>query len=307
ARTVPAAQFCRRRTDPVTATNRMPLPHGTLDLIEAALDEDVGPGDFTTLWTVPPERRAVARIVAKARGVIAGSEVAAEAFRSVDTGLRVEIVADDGTAVVEGDEVMRVRGSAASILTGERTALNFLQQLSGVATMTRRYVDAIAGTGARVIDTRKTTPGMRRLEKAAVVAGGGANHRAGLYDMVMIKDNHIAAAGGITAAVAAVRARNHRGLRVEVETTDLDEVREALAAGVDRIMFDNMTPELMRQAVALVREMGDARPETEASGGITLETIRGYAESGVDFISVGALTHSAPALDLSLRLEVAPA
>lgn len=281
----------------------MPLPPEALSLIEAALAEDVGPGDFTTLWTVPADRRARARIVAKAPGVIAGSEVAVEVFRRVDVSLDVEVVAGDGTAVEPGDVVMRISGSAASILTAERTALNFLQQLSGVATVTRRYVDAIAGTGARVIDTRKTTPGMRRLEKAAVVAGGGANHRVGLYDMVMIKDNHIAAAGGITAAVAAVRARNDRAVRVEVETTSLDEVREALAAGVDRVMFDNMTPELMRQAVALVRAAGSGRPETEASGGITLETIRGYAETGVDFISVGALTHSAPALDLSLRLE----
>jgi nicotinate-nucleotide pyrophosphorylase (carboxylating) len=285
----------------------MPLPPEALSLIDDALAEDVGPGDFTTLWTVPAGRRANARIVAKARGVIAGMEVAIEAFRRVDPSLALDVVAGDGSAVAPGDEVMRISGSAASILTAERTALNFLQQLSGVATLTRAYVDAIAGTGARVIDTRKTTPGMRRLEKAAVVAGGGANHRVGLHDMVMIKDNHIAAAGGITAAVEAVRARNDRGLRVEVETTSLGEVREALAAGVDRIMFDNMSPELMRQAVALVRAAGDARPETEASGGITLETIRGYAETGVDFISVGALTHSAPALDLSLRLEAAGA
>ncbi|HEX6749768.1 MAG TPA: carboxylating nicotinate-nucleotide diphosphorylase [Longimicrobium sp.] len=283
------------------------LPGEALWLIEAALAEDVGPGDFTTLWTVPAERRAVARIVAKAPGVIAGSEVAVEVFRRVDPSLAVKVVAGDGTAVSAGDEVMRISGPARSILTAERTALNFLQQLSGVATVTRRYVDAIAGTGARVIDTRKTTPGMRWLEKAAVVAGGGANHRGGLYDMVMIKDNHIAAAGGITAAVEAVRAGNDRRLRVEVETTDLAEVREALAAGVDRIMFDNMTPEAMREAVDLVRSVDVARPETEASGGITLETIRGYAETGVDFISVGALTHSAPALDLSLRLEAARA
>ncbi len=285
----------------------MTLPGEALWLIEAALAEDVGPGDFTTLWTVPAVRRAHARIVAKARGVIAGSEVAVEVFRRVDPSLSVVVVAGEGTAVRAGDEVMRISGPARSILTAERTALNFLQQLSGVATVTRRYVDAIAGTGARVIDTRKTTPGMRWLEKAAVVAGGGANHRVGLYDMVMIKDNHIAAAGGITAAVQAVRARNDRGLRVEVETTDLGEVREALGAGVDRIMFDNMTPEAMREAVTLVRAAGDARPETEASGAITLETIRGYAETGVDFISVGALTHSAPALDLSLRLEAARA
>jgi nicotinate-nucleotide pyrophosphorylase (carboxylating) len=285
----------------------MTLPAEALALIDAALAEDVGDGDVSTLWTVPEARRAEARIVAKAPGVIAGSEVAAEVFRRVDPSLSIETVAPDGTAVEPGDLVMRVTGSARSILTAERTALNFLQRLSGVATVTRRYVDAIRGTGARVIDTRKTTPGMRRLEKAAVVAGGGANHRVGLFDMVMIKDNHIAAAGGITAAVEAVRARSDRRLRVEVETTNAAEVREALAAGVDRIMFDNMTPEAMHEAVAIVREAGVGRPETEASGGITLETIRAFAETGVDFISVGALTHSAPALDLSLRLEAIPA
>ena len=282
----------------------MTLPQGAAALIDAALAEDVGAGDFTTLWTVPADRRAEAAIVAKAEGVIAGSEVAAEVFRRVDPALSVETVVGDGTAVRPGDVVMRIGGSARSILTAERTALNFLQQLSGVATATRRYAQAIEGTAARVIDTRKTTPGMRLLEKAAVVAGGGANHRVGLYDMVMIKDNHIAAAGGITAAVEAVRRRNDRGLRVEVETTNLDEVREALAAGVDRIMFDNMSVPLMDEAVALVRAH-HPRPETEASGGITLETIGGYAGTGVDFISVGALTHSAPSLDLSLQLRAA--
>jgi nicotinate-nucleotide pyrophosphorylase (carboxylating) len=283
----------------------MTLPREASALIDAALAEDVGAGDFTTLWTVPADRRAEAAIVAKASGVIAGSEVAAEVFRRVDPDLHVVTDSGDGTAVKPGDGVMRVSGSAVSILTAERTALNFLQQLSGVATATARYVEAIAGTGARVIDTRKTTPGMRLLEKAAVVAGGGANHRVGLYDMVMIKDNHIAAAGGITAAVEAGRARNDRGLRVEVETTTLAEVSEALAAGVDRVMFDNMAPALMRQAIALVAAAGSSRPETEASGGITLETIRAFAETGVDFISVGALTHSSPALDLSLRLHAA--
>ena len=280
----------------------MTLPAEALSLIDAALAEDVGPGDFTTLWTVPEGRRAEARIVAKAPGVVAGSEVAAEVFRRVDPSLDVEVAAPDGTVLQPGDLAMRVAGAARSILTAERTALNFLQRLSGVATVTRAYVRAIEGTGARIIDTRKTTPGMRRLEKAAVLAGGGANHRVGLHDMVMIKDNHIAAAGGITAAVESVRARNDRGIKVEVETTNLDEVREALRAGADRIMFDNMPPDLMRQAVALVRE-ADPRPETEASGGITLETIRAAAETGVDFISVGALTHSAPALDLSLQLR----
>jgi len=283
----------------------MTLPREAGALIDAALAEDVGAGDFSTLWTVPAERRAEAAIVAKADGVIAGSEVAAEVFRRVDPALRVEVVAADGIAVTPGDAVMRIGGSARSILTAERTALNFLQQLSGVATVTRRYVDAVHGTGARVIDTRKTTPGMRLLEKAAVVAGGGANHRVGLYDMVMIKDNHIAAAGGIMGAVEAVRVRNDRGLRVEIETTTLAEVGEALAARVDRVMFDNMDPATMRKAVALVAAAGEPRPETEASGGITLETILAFAETGVDFISVGALTHSAPALDLSLRLHAA--
>jgi nicotinate-nucleotide pyrophosphorylase (carboxylating) len=282
----------------------MTLPREAAALIDAALAEDVGAGDFTTLWTMPAERRARAEIVAKAPGVIAGSEVAVEVFRRVDPSLRVEVAAGDGTAVAPRDTVMRIEGSARSILTAERTALNFLQQLSGVATATRRYVDAIAGTGARVIDTRKTTPGMRLLEKAAVVAGGGSNHRVGLYDMVMIKDNHIAAAGGIVPAVEAVRVRNDRGLRVEVETSTLAEVGEALAARVDRVMFDNMDPATMREAVALAAA-GDPRPETEASGGITLETIRAFAETGVDFISVGALTHSAPALDLSLQLRPA--
>jgi nicotinate-nucleotide pyrophosphorylase (carboxylating) len=283
----------------------MTLPRETTALIDAALAEDVGAGDFTTLWTMPAERRARAEIVAKAPGVIAGSEVAVEVFRRVDPALRVQVAAGDGTAVAPRGTVMRIEGSARSILTAERTALNFLQQLSGVATATRRYVDAVAGTGARVIDTRKTTPGMRLLEKAAVVAGGGSNHRVGLYDMVMIKDNHIAAAGGIRAAVEAVRVRNDRGLRVEVETSTLAEVGEALAARVDRVMFDNMDPATICEAVALVAAAGDGRPETEASGGITLETIRAFAETGVDFISVGALTHSVPALDLSLQLRPA--
>jgi nicotinate-nucleotide pyrophosphorylase (carboxylating) len=280
------------------------LTRDAIALIDAALDEDVGPGDFTTLWTVPEQRRAEARIVAKQPGVIAGSDVAAEVFRRVDPSLDIHVDLPDGTAVQPGDVTLTVRGSARSILTAERTALNFMQRLSGVATVTRTYMQAVAGTSARVIDTRKTTPGMRRLEKAAVLAGGGANHRVGLHDMVMIKDNHIAAAGGITAAVNAVRAQNDRGLRVEVETTTLDEVREALAAGVDRIMFDNMTPDGIRAALEVVAG-ADPRPETEASGGITLGTIADYARTGVDFISIGALTHSAPSLDLSLQLRAA--
>ena len=272
-------------------------------LIDWALEEDVGPGDFTTLWTFPAGRRAEAGVVAKAHGVIAGMEVAREVFRRIDPALEVTAHVEDGAAVSPGDPVLSLRGAARSILTGERVALNFLQRLSGVATVTRRYVEAVAGTGARVIDTRKTTPGMRAFEKRAVVAGGGANHRFGLHDMVLIKENHVAAAGGITAAVETVRSHNGAGLKVEVETTNLAEVEEALRVGVDRIMFDNMPVPLLREAVALVAARGDARPETEASGGITLETIRPVAETGVDFISVGALTHSAPALDLSLLLR----
>jgi nicotinate-nucleotide pyrophosphorylase (carboxylating) len=267
------------------------LRRDALLLIDAALAEDVGPGDFTTLWTVPEDRQAEAVVVAKASGVFGGCYAATETFRRVDPHLEIEAAFAEGTAIEPGDVTMTIRGSARSILTAERTALNFLQRLR-----------AVEGTGARVIDTRKTTPGMRWLEKAAVAAGGGTNHRFGLHDMVMIKDNHIAAAGGITAAVEAGRSQNDLGLAVEVETGTLDEVREALAAGADRIMFDNMTPEMMREAVEIVRAHGEGRPETEASGGITLETIRAYAQTGVDYISIGALTHSAPSLDLSLRL-----
>ena len=272
-------------------------------LVSTALAEDIGPGDWTTLWTVPAGVTAEASVVAKADGVISGVAVAAEAFRQVDPALEFHADRHDGAAVSSGDTVLRIVGSARATLTGERVALNFLQQLSGVATLTRRYVDAVQGTGTRIIDTRKTTPGMRALEKAAVVAGGGANHRFGLYDMVMIKDNHIAAAGGIKAAVEAVRRQNQQRVAVEVETTSLAEVQEALEAGADRILFDNMPLSLLRAAVAVVAENGEHRPQTEASGGITLETVRAVAETGVDLISVGALTHSAPALDLSLRLS----
>ena len=271
-------------------------------LVEAALAEDIGSGDWTTRWTVPEETRASARVIAKAHGVLAGIEVAREVFRQVDPMLEIDVRVSDGGGVAPGEEVLRLRGSAWSILSGERVALNFLQRLSGVASLTRQYVDRVEGTGVRILDTRKTTPGLRRLEKAAVRAGGGTNHRAGLYDMVLIKENHIAAAGGITAAVQAVRRQNAEGLSVEVETTNLDEVQEALAAGVDIILLDNMGSELLRRAVELVRGSGQ-EVRTEASGGIDLDTVRGVAETGVDLISVGALTHSAPALDLSLLID----
>jgi nicotinate-nucleotide pyrophosphorylase (carboxylating) len=273
-------------------------------LIRAALAEDVGAGDWTTLWTVPEGRAVAARIVAKADGVLAGVPIAEAVFAAVDPSLELIRQQDDATPVTRGVEVLTLRGSARSILTGERVALNFLQRLSGVATLTRRYVDAVAGTGAVILDTRKTTPGMRALEKDAVRAGGGSNHRFGLHDMVLVKENHIVAAGGITAAVGAVRQQNRLGLRVEVETTRPAEIEEALAAGVDRILFDNMTVAELRAAVEQVRRSSAPETETEASGGVELRTVAGIAATGVDFISVGALTHSASALDLSLLVEL---
>ncbi len=271
-------------------------------IVARALEEDVGSGDRTTLWTVPAERRVVARVVAKAAGVIAGMGVALETFRQVDPAVVAEQLVEDGDRVESGAVVLRLEGPARGILTGERVALNFLQRLSGVATLTRAFVDAVDGTGARILDTRKTTPGLRRLEKDAVRAGGGVSHRFGLFDMVLIKENHIRAAGGIGAAVGAVRGANAEGLKVEVETTNLDEVREAVAAGVDRILFDNMSLAELAEGVAVVRGSGGSI-ETEASGGVSLSTVREIASTGVDFVSVGALTHSAPALDLSLLVD----
>jgi nicotinate-nucleotide pyrophosphorylase (carboxylating) len=269
------------------------------DLVELALREDLGSGDVTVRHFTDPTRRNCARIVARQPGVLAGIATATEVFRRVDPALEVTPLLADGARLNGGDEVMRISGPTGSILTAERTALNFLQRLSGVATATRRYVDALVGTNARLLDTRKTTPGFRELEKAAVRAGGGTNHRLGLHDMVMVKDNHLA--GGLSAAAleAGVRSAKAAGLRVEVEADTLEQVREFVRLeGIDVILLDNMTLEDMRAAVAL-------RPpgiQLEASGGITLENIRSVAETGVDFISVGALTHSAPALDLSLEI-----
>jgi nicotinate-nucleotide pyrophosphorylase (carboxylating) len=279
----------------------MRLPEDVEAVIGLAIEEDVGAGDWTTLWTVAPTRHATARIVAKAAGVVAGTEVARSVFHRVDPMLGVEIVVGDGGAVRPGDEVIRLDGAARAILTAERTALNFLQRLSGIATVTREYVDAVAGTGARILDTRKTTPGLRTLEKAAVAAGGGSNHRIGLHDMVLIKENHIRAAGGITAALDAVARQNAAGLPVEIEVTSQDELREALAAGARRVLLDNMSIEELRAAVALAKEFAPGT-ETEASGGVTLHRLREIAETGVTYISSGALTHSAPALDLSLLI-----
>lgn len=270
-------------------------------MVRDFLAEDVGSGDVTTAATVPEGTRARARITQKQDGVISGLDAAAATFRATDPDVSITRLTDEGVMRPAPAPVLEVIGTAHGILEAERTALNLLQRLSGVATLTHRYAQAIAGTGARILDTRKTTPGLRLLEKEAVVHGGGHNHRIGLYDMVLIKENHVAAAGGIANAVHA--AREHApGLPLECEVRDLDELRQALEAGAPRVLLDNMSPGELREAVALV----GGRAETEASGGVTLDTIREIAETGVTYVSVGALTHSAPALDLSLILEPLP-
>jgi nicotinate-nucleotide pyrophosphorylase (carboxylating) len=267
------------------------------DVVARALSEDVGDGDLTTESTVPVVSRARALITQKAPGLVFGLDVAEEAFRALDPAMAIERLSPEGEWR-EGGPVLELTGTARAILTGERTALNFLGRLSGVATLTNRYVQAVEGTGTRILDTRKTTPGLRMLEKAAVAAGGGTNHRAGLYDAILIKENHAAIAGGVANAVELARAQS-RDLPLEVECRSLAEVTDALAAGAPQILLDNMSLEQLRTAV--VRVAG--RATLEASGGVTLETVRDIADTGVDFVSVGALTHSAPALDLSLILE----
>ncbi|HEX6307813.1 MAG TPA: carboxylating nicotinate-nucleotide diphosphorylase [Longimicrobiales bacterium] len=273
-----------------------------LHLIDLALEEDRGPGDWTTRWTVPARTHVQATIVAKDRGVIAGVPLAVAVFLRLDPRVQFDIIAGDGDGVRGGEPVMRLRGPGRAILTGERVALNFLQRLSGVATLTRRFVDAIAGTGSRILDTRKTTPGWRALEKSAVRAGGGENHRTGLYDMVLIKENHAAIAGGITEAVRRVRDHNARALPVTVEIHSMDDLDAALRAQVERVLLDNFDTSTIRQMVERVRAHRQP-PLIEASGNMTLARVREVAEAGVDFISVGALTHSAPAFDLSLRVD----
>lgn len=274
--------------------------------VARALAEDVGSGDVTAEASVPAEARARARIVQKQAGVVYGLEVVAEAMRQCG-------VEDVDNLVVEGQwrdsvpaDVLFASGPAAGLLAAERTALNFLGHLSGVATLTARFVEAVAGTGAAILDTRKTTPGLRELEKAAVLAGGGRNHRMGLYDAILIKENHIALAGSLAKAVHAARTK-HPDLAVEVECRDLEEVAYALGTGADILLLDNMDAESLRKAVELRDQNSAARkgPSLEASGGVSLESARPIAESGVDFISVGALTHSAPTLDFSLLLEPA--
>jgi nicotinate-nucleotide pyrophosphorylase (carboxylating) len=265
-------------------------------VVHAALAEDVGAGDVTTEATVAADSVGSAALLMKEPGVVCGLRAAETTFRALDPEIRFEAFASDGDVVEPPAIVARVTGSERAILTGERVALNFLGRLSGIATLTRRFVDAVEGTGVSVLDTRKTTPGLRALEKHAVACGGGRNHRFGLDDAVLVKDNHLRAAGSIRRAVELVRAATE--LPVEVECETLDDVREALDAGVDAILLDNMTLAELRESVALTAGRG----RLEASGGVTVDTIHAIAETGVDEISVGALTHSAPALDVSLEL-----
>lgn len=289
---------------------RLVDPAAIRDIVRRALAEDLAGGeittedltggDVTTDATVPADARARARITQKAPGVLYGLPVAEEVFRALDSAIRFRPLAEEGIWRERG-EVAEVEGSARAILSGERTALNFLGHLSGIATAAARYVRAVSGTGATILDTRKTTPGLRTLEKAAVLAGGAANHRAGLYDAILIKENHAALAGGVGAAVRLARRRAPE-LPLEVECRTLEEVDEALAAGARRILLDNMDPAQLRRAVAHVA----GRAELEASGAVSLNTVREVAHTGVNFISVGALTHSAPTLDLSLTLEPLP-
>ena len=270
-------------------------------LIDRALSEDIGAGDLTAQYFVPVDRQATALVVARQEGVIAGVELAREVFQTVDSSLDVAVMIEDGARVTTGAIVMKISGSARGILTAERTALNFMQHLSGIASQTYEYVKAVEGTKARILDTRKTTPGWRLLEKAAVVSGGGTNHRMGLYDRVMVKDNHLASEGAMQTLQDAMRqlSVDHPEVEVEVEADHLDQVEAFLGMEeVDCILLDNMTLEEMKKAVQLrgVR----IRPTLEASGGVTLSTVRAIAETGVDFISVGALTHSVKAMDLAL-------
>ncbi len=267
-------------------------------IVRAALAEDVGTGDLTTLLTVPENTLAMGSLIAKQSGIVAGLPVAEQVFLQVDPGLEVLTVAEEGDYVEAGETLMSARGSARSILTAERVALNFVQRLSGIATKTARFVALVEGTKARIVDTRKTTPGLRALEKYAVRVGGGFNHRFGLYDAILIKDNHIQAAGGIGPAVLAAYAQAPHTMTVTVECDTLEQVGEAIEAGADIVLLDNMSLEMLRQAV----EMLDGQAAAEASGGVNEETVTAIAQTGVDIISVGALTHSATALDISLNL-----
>lgn len=270
-------------------------------LIQLSFAEDIGEGDHTTLCSIPSDAVGASRLLIKEKGVLAGVEVAQEVFHQFDPTLHMEVFIGDGESVNPGDEAFLVKGKIQSILQTERLVLNIMQHMSGIATITREYVKLLEGTKAKVLDTRKTTPGMRMLEKQAVKIGGGVNHRIGLFDMILLKDNHVDFAGGIEQAIRGAQAyllKQNRKLKIEIEVRSIEELKQVLLlGGVDRIMLDNFTPEKTREAVDLV----GGSVELESSGGITFDTIRSYAETGVDFISVGALTHSVKSLDMSLK------
>ena len=275
------------------------------DLIDQLLDlafaEDIGDGDHTTLATIPAEEMGRSRLIIKEDGILAGVDMALKVFKKLDPSIKTEVYIEDGTEVKKGDVVFVSEGPVRSLLIAERTMLNIMQRMSGVATMTKRYQDELKGLHTKVLDTRKTTPGMRLLEKDGVRLGGGTNHRIGLFDMILIKDNHIDFSGGIEKAIDNANEyckKNNKDLKIEIEVRSLDDIKKVMThGGVDRIMFDNFTPELTKEAVALV----DGKYETESSGGITLENLRAYGETGVDYISVGALTHSVKGLDMSFK------
>ncbi|WP_439880775.1 carboxylating nicotinate-nucleotide diphosphorylase [Pontibacter sp. MBLB2868] len=271
------------------------------EFISLALAEDIGDGDHSSLASIPEDAQNQARLLVKGEGILAGVELAGYIFKAVDANLQVEVLLQDGARVKYGDVALTVKGKAQSILTAERLVLNCMQRMSGIATYTSHMVSLIEGTGAKLLDTRKTTPNFRIMEKWAVLIGGGHNHRFGLFDMIILKDNHVDYAGGIREAIEATKRylkEKGKNLRIEVETRNLEEVKQVLdTGGVDRIMLDNMTPAMMREAVTMI----GGKYETEASGGITEETIRAVAECGVDYISVGALTHSIKSMDLSLK------
>lgn len=271
------------------------------ELLDLAFAEDLGDGDHTTLSTIPAEAMGRSRLIIKEDGILAGVDVAEKVLHKVDPSIKMTVMINDGAEVKKSDVAFTAEGPIRSLLIAERTMLNIMQRMSGVATMTRRYQDELKGLHTRVLDTRKTTPGMRMLEKDAVKIGGGTNHRIGLFDMILIKDNHIDFAGGLEKAIQRANdycKENGKDLKIEVEVRSLDDIRRVLAhGGVDRIMFDNFTPSLTKEAVELV----GGKVETESSGGITLENLREYGEAGVDFISVGALTHSVKGLDMSFK------
>ncbi len=274
-------------------------PDDYLPLVQAALAEDIGGGDATTLALVPEDAVATVAMVAREPLVMAGADLALAAFQQVDERVEFGIEIFDGQLAALGQTLLRVQGPTQALLTAERTALNFVQRLAGVATLTARFVEQVAGTGAQIFDTRKTTPGWRALEKYAVTCGGGTNHRVGLYDQVMIKDNHLAALDGDIAAAVALAREASPGLKIEVEADTVEQAKAAAESGADIILLDNMSCDELRDAISQI----DGRARTEASGGVTLETVREIAGTGVDFISVGALTHSAPSVDIALDFD----